>query len=348
MDLSGIIFVVLAIAWAVYLVPKALKHHDEVARTRSIDRFSTAMRVLARREPVNRRNARLVVTPARSGERMIVPTRPTAGGATALARPVAGGAARREAARAAARRRRHVTLVLLVVDLVVVAAAGFGLVLWWTVAVPVALTAAYLVLCRRQVSRERHALRGASARLATAPQVPARAGATALSTGASTGATVMGSTSAVATATGSTALDVTSDQATEPVSAGPRRAIRVEAPYGTVQAPRESAAGSAAGPALEEFSPDEDTITIPMTELQTMGVPAETLDGGSLWDPLPVTLPTYVTKARASRTVRTIDLSAPGNWSSGRDEADSALVEQTTAAEAAGDEAGTERRAVGS
>jgi hypothetical protein len=33
-DLSGIIFVLLAIAWAVFLIPKALKHHDEVARTR--------------------------------------------------------------------------------------------------------------------------------------------------------------------------------------------------------------------------------------------------------------------------------------------------------------------------
>src|SRR6185436_18203340 len=65
-DLSGIIFVVLAVAWAVYLIPKALRHHDEVARTRSIDRFSTAMRVLARREPVNRRDARLVVSPARA------------------------------------------------------------------------------------------------------------------------------------------------------------------------------------------------------------------------------------------------------------------------------------------
>ena len=37
MDLSGIIFVVLAVAWAVFLIPKALKHHDEAARTRSID-----------------------------------------------------------------------------------------------------------------------------------------------------------------------------------------------------------------------------------------------------------------------------------------------------------------------
>ena len=64
MDLSALIFVALAVAWAVYLVPKALKHHDDVVRSRSVDRFSHTMRVLARREPVNRRNARLVVTPA--------------------------------------------------------------------------------------------------------------------------------------------------------------------------------------------------------------------------------------------------------------------------------------------
>ena len=44
-------------------------------------------------------------------------------------------------------------------------------------------------------------------------------------------------------------------------------------------------------------------------------IPTE--DGGSLWDPLPVTLPTYVTKPKARRTVRTIDLGEPGTWTSG-------------------------------
>src|SRR5690606_23767329 len=48
--------------------------------------------------------------------------------------------------------------------------------------------------------------------------------------------------------------------------------------------------------------------------------------GSSLWDPLPVTLPTYVTKPRAQRTVRTIDLSQPGVQSSGRSAEDSRLV----------------------
>ena len=119
---------VLAVAWAVYLIPKALKHHDEVARTRSIDRFSTAMRVLARREPVNRRDARLVVTPARAAAnpRVLAPTRPAAASPSTAARaPVAVTVAvrpavsrgrleaRRTAARAAARRRRHILTFLL-------------------------------------------------------------------------------------------------------------------------------------------------------------------------------------------------------------------------------------------
>lgn len=37
-----------------------------------------------------------------------------------------------------------------------------------------------------------------------------------------------------------------------------------------------------------------------------------------LWDPVPITVPTYVSKPLAPRTVRTIDLSGPGVTSSGR------------------------------
>jgi hypothetical protein len=297
-DLSGIIFVVLAVAWAVYLVPKALKHHDEVARTRSVDRFSTAMRVLARREPVDRRNARLVVTPARSAERVVLPSRPEP--------PVA---ARRAAARAAARRRRRVLAVLLVADLAVTALAAFAVLPWWSVAVPVTLTVLFLVLARAQVRRENDATWTPSAVAARMHEEPA------------------------------------GQASPTPENVAPRRAIRVEAPYGTLQAPREIALPE------EDFSDYEDTVQIAMSELDAVAVSVETVDGGSLWDPLPVTLPTYVNKARAARTVRTIDLSAPGTWTSGRDEADTALVEQTVVAEAAEAEEHVEtaqRRAVGS
>jgi hypothetical protein len=48
-DPSALIFVALAVAWAVYLIPKALEHHEEGARTRTVERFSARLRVLARR-----------------------------------------------------------------------------------------------------------------------------------------------------------------------------------------------------------------------------------------------------------------------------------------------------------
>ena len=309
---------VLAQAWAVYLIPKALKHHDEIARTRSIDRFSTAMRVLARREPVNRRDARLVVTPPRptaSAVAAVEASAPAAPVSEDVRRPAARPLARRAAARAAARRRRHVLLFLVAVDLIVIGVAAFALVPWWSVAIPAALTLVYLALCRRQVRREN---------------------------------------------------DVLWDNADEaPLESDivPRRAIRVEAPYGTPLTGRNDQG-------FEEVSPDEDTVAISAVavsaalgagsaaeadaaaaralSLETVAVAVPTVDGGSLWDPLPVTLPTYVGKSRAARTVRTIDLSEPGTWSSGRSEADSLLVEQATAAQ---DDAAAEQddqRAVGS
>jgi hypothetical protein len=278
-DLSGIIFVVLAVAWAVYLIPKALKHHDEVARTRSIDRFSTAMRVLARREPVSRRDARLVVAPARSTDnpRVLAPT----------ARPVAPPKVRRAAARAAARRRRRILSFLVLSTVVVAGLAAFALVPWWALAIPGGVTLLYLVLCRTQVRRERNASWDADLAAAAEPTGP-RAG---------------------------------SDEV------APRRAVRVDAPYGT---PARPVSRNAQG--FEEVDPNEDTVSIQVAVLDAVVVP--TVDGGSLWDPLPVTLPTYVTKPKARRTVRTIDLDEPGAWTSGRSTEDSRLVADATAAEA--------------
>jgi hypothetical protein len=281
--------VILALAWAVYLIPKALKHHDEVARTRSVDRFSTAMRVLARREPVDPRNARLVVTPPRSTQRVLVPSRPAqhAEGPPSPAASPRRAAARRAAARAAARRRRRVTYGLLTAVMTVTGLAAFAIVPWWSVAVPVVLTVLYLGLCRRQVRRESDAL--------WAP--------------------------------------------VEASEVAPRRAIRVDTAYGS----------AAVQAGCEEVSADEDTVQIPVGDLETVAVAVEAADGSSLWDPLPVTLPTYVNKARAPRTVRTIDLGAPDTWTSGRDEADTALVESATAEESSQDTVEQEPwRAVGS
>jgi hypothetical protein len=292
-DLSGIIFVVLAFAWAVYLVPKAVRHQEDVARTRSVDRFSSAMRVLARNEPAEDRDA------------LVPPTRPGDSAGPSGSAPDADGsvgktadpprpnlAARRAAARAAARRRRRVTLVLVLATLVVTGLAAFAVLPWWTVSVPVSLTVLFLFLCRRQVRRENDALW--SARPASAVSATSR-----------------------------------------------RAAARVDASYGSMQVDVQ--------PVAHEGQSGDDTANVPAPDVEAAPVAVEAAADGSLWDPLPVTLPTYVNKARASRTVRTIDLGAPGSWTSGRDEADSALVEQSGACQSDEDATLHEaRRAVGS
>ena len=314
---------VLAVAWAVYLIPKALKHHDEVARTRSIDRFSTAMRVLARREPVNRRDARLVVAPARSASnpRVLAPTRPPASATdeqldetpvpvTVTVKPALSRArlqARRKAARAAARRRRHILTFLLLCTAATAGAAALAFVPWWSVAVPAGLTVAYLVLCRTQVRRESvHDFEMLS-----------------------------------------------DDDAAQPgdETVVPRRAARVEAQDGT---PRQSAAPAVAEAAsvdehgVADFDDAEDTVGIPVAVLDAIVIPTD--DGGSLWDPLPVTLPTYVSKPKAKRTVRTIDLGEPGTWTSGRTAEDAQIVAQAQVeqVEAGAEDTGGQQHAVGS
>ncbi len=271
MDLSGIIFVALAVAWAVYLIPQALKRHDEAARSRSVDRFSTTMRVLAPARPA--RDHR--VAPSQAQLRAQVRTRIPS----------------RAAARAAARRRRRVLFVLLALTALTAATIGvlrltMGTGPWWSVAIPGGLVVTWLVICRLQVRRLERVRN---------PRYDAV---------------------------------VVSPDEEETVQ------LDAEALRAAVAAPTPPVAG-AAGP-VEQSGQSEQS-----------GESGEA--GSSLWDPLPVTLPTYVTKPRAQRTVRTIDLSQPGVQSSGRSAEDSRLVAEADEAAkvdaAAADQ--VERRAAG-
>jgi hypothetical protein len=231
-DLSGLIFVALAVAWAAYLIPKALRHHEDVARGRSIERFSQRLRVLARREPVSARQARLVVTP-----------QPDVGSPVA---PQSSGqqyAARRAATRAATKRRRRVLAVLLVAVLAVVAACALERLAWPYVAVPAGALLSWLLACRLMVRKER----------AWRPVVRA-----------------------------------------------------------------------------DEEAPE--AVLDPAGDAELEEQPSASVDP-ELWDPVPVTLPTYVSKPPARRSVRTIDLDSTGVWTSGRTEADSALAREAEAAE---------------
>jgi hypothetical protein len=299
-ELSGLIFVALALVWAVVLIPKALKHHDEVAETRSVDGVSDAMRVLARREPVNPREARLVVRPEPDtppGRSSSSPQRPA---------PRAQLNARRRAAAAAARRRRRVLVLLLVTSAGIGAAAYLGYLLPWAPAVPAAVVLAFLVVARFTVRREQ-ARWDALVASREAEREPAAE------------------------------MVEPAPDVVEPASGVVEPASGVVEPASGVVEPVEPTRNEQG---LHVVSGLDDTSTFPVGILEL----EPTTDAGALWDPLPVTLPTYVSKPRATRSVRTIDLSAPGVASSGRDAAASALVAE--AATAGPDEPG--QQAVGS
>ena len=68
MDLSAVIFVVLALAWAVYLIPKALKHHDEMASDRLVQGHSDKVRILSRKAKGGAAEVAEAVTPAAQAE----------------------------------------------------------------------------------------------------------------------------------------------------------------------------------------------------------------------------------------------------------------------------------------
>lgn len=70
-----------------------------------------------------------------------------------------------------------------------------------------------------------------------------------------------------------------------------------------------------------------------LDEQLQIAVPSAASSGGTLWDPLPVTVPTYVTKPRAGRTVRTIDFAQPGTWTSGHIEGEQTEFPTTAVAD---------------
>lgn len=270
MDLSALIFVALAVAWAVYLVPKALRQHEEDAVTRSVDGFSDRLRVLARRDAVSGSATALVAGTASAAEEAEAAETAEAARVEALrVQALRVGAARvveprreRAAARRAADRRRRVFNVLLLA-IIVVAGLGIGgvIALAW-VAAPVALMGGWLVLCRLMVTRERAA-----------------------------------------------------------------RTRRRRTTLGEMYLDDET--GSVPTLADDNLARD-DTDEIPVVAAALLDESTvQSAVGG--WAPVDVPLPTYVAKAQAGRTVRTIDLDSTGVWSSGRNEADSQLAREADA-----------------
>ncbi|MCW2813529.1 MAG: hypothetical protein JWN84_984 [Nocardioides sp.] len=316
MDLSALIFVALAVAWATYLIPKALRHHEDSSASRSVEGFSGRLRVLARREPVDSKSARLVVPgkPARvaessvpAAEALVTMSKADKAAARQAAKDAndavrvedqpeievdlefwaerrpAPPAVRRAAAAQAARRRLRVVLAILTAGVVVGVTAALGQIAWVWLAVPGVVLLAWLVACRLMVKRERSTAR-------TTRRLPL--------------------------------------PAVEPVPVDDE-----------------------ADPSTEEIAQVEPVEETEPTPEPVAEEPAEAPRAESAgWDPVPTTLPTYVAKEPAARrSVRTIDLDATGVWTSGPLAADSALAREAEAERKTRNaQAEQERRAAGS
>jgi hypothetical protein len=268
-DLSAVIFVVLALAWAAYLIPKALKHHDDMASDRLVEGHSDKVRILSRKAEQAAADVAEAGAPAPTKPSYDVasdPGYPIRRAEVAPAAPVAAPVMTRAAARSAARRRRRVLGVLVLALAAVWGLTWFAYLPIWAPVVPGVLVVAWLVIARLSVRKQQRRRRGH--------------GSPVVEHGATTYAEPMAAT-----------------------TVGTR--------------------SSNAEAFLDQLA-DEDTAGLGRQEIE------EALSGeGSLWDPLPMTLPTYVNKARARRTVRTIELT--GISSSGHSETDTELAREAAA-----------------
>jgi hypothetical protein len=247
-----VLYAVIIVLWIAILLPMWLRRHDEALESRSVDRFSSAMRTLSSRSSADRRE---VVMPARRSDPLHAdgPARAVADGRAVLA----------------ARRRRSLGVVL-GATLIATGIVVLGYVQPWVLAIPVVVLAGFIVHVRRD-TRARAALdRRRRAQAAAARErsrrVPQRRTAE---------------------------LDV--EQILPRAPRAP--AVPDRADLGEVVAPELVSAATAAA---------ADVVDLPYDA-----------EADRAWEPVPVPLPTYVTAPKAPRSVRVIDLTRPGLWTSG-------------------------------
>lgn len=270
MDLTPLIFVALFVGWAIYLIPKFMRDHEELSTTRSLQDFSARLRVFAAVRTVAKMNllgpdeptveiSMEEVSAALREEPAAKNKKRRSRRSKAVSRPLPTLAA---AKRAAKRRRRVLSGLLLVTAVVsVLAVAGVGPL--WTPAAPVALVLLFMMSARRSVKRLSAARRTAGAR---------------------------------------------------PMASSSR------------EEPKPTSWDS-----LEDEAISHAVVVEKVAVVETIETPAD-----RLWDPVPMTLPTYLDKPTARRTVMSIELNE-GVVSSGHDADDSELVRAAEAAALADD-----------
>lgn len=287
MSPSSLIFVAVVAVWAAYLVVDTSRRREYLATARTVERFSSSMRVLQRRA-VRRESAEAFeasTAPMRSTSsvllhrraqpsRAAIEARAAQAGSTVLA-ATGGGATLAERERAAARRRRArvlaaITLVVALATVVTGAAALLGHLTWSLPAMGLATTGLLLVVMRRQALAGRRQLPAPAVRSTSAP-LRRRTGATAAT---------------AASASGATALTTASDLADEAPLVEPTPVVLGE-------------------PAPFDYAREvEPSVVAEQAFAQRVAARAEDIDplvAESGWAPVFVPPPTYTLKARAER-----------------------------------------------
>ncbi len=190
---SALLFILLGVMWAVVLVPMWLRKHDEANESRSVDRFSRALRSLSSgRQDRDEQDAYdTVVVESRgrvpSPRDVMMPGRPASAQGVHVTVSGATGARQPRRPASAATRRRRVVLALLLVAAALLTGGLLHRVPVWLVALPLIVVVVVLIGARRQASRRAEIARrrrtrehlGAAARLAQAEherQAPVRRG----------------------------------------------------------------------------------------------------------------------------------------------------------------------------
>ena len=176
--MSAVILAVIVIMWAVVLVPMWLRRHDAATESRSVDRFSTAMRVLSRRS-AGGPDRRYVLMPKRDSRASV-----HVSGASATRRPPTRQSPAAPPSRPATRpagpraslavRRRRTLLALAGVTFLTFLLAVIGVIGWPLQLVVDLILAAFVVHLRTQAKRAA-AVSRQRRRAAVAPAAPATA-----------------------------------------------------------------------------------------------------------------------------------------------------------------------------
>ena len=166
MQPSSLIFLVIIAIWAAYLLQHWVRRHEHLATARSVDRFSAAMRVLERRNPLPESDLSApqprsyAVSPARSSRPEVVVKRAQSPAAVST-RSVAAVRSTRTfhtLAGMSARRLRGLSLLTsLSLALVVSVLAAVSVLIWWSVPIALAALVADLAWLRRAAMTERAA-----------------------------------------------------------------------------------------------------------------------------------------------------------------------------------------------